>query len=67
MSIKHIRDYYDVPAKIGGALKFTDGDGIVWNCTIFSTVNSHLKVRVEGMPNKNGYWLLHPTWNIEYL
>jgi hypothetical protein len=67
MGIKYIRDYYKVPAKRGSKIIFTDGEGQQFLCTIFSTIGSCLKVRVKGVHDKKGYWILHPTWNIEYL
>lgn len=67
MGIEYIRSHYNVPAKRGGRLRFTDGDGKQFLCTIMSTMGSRLKVRADGVHNKRGYWILHPTWNVEYL
>ncbi len=67
MSIKYIRDYYKVPAKRGSRIKYKDDYGSKFYCTIFLTKGSYLKVRVDGIHTGRQYWLLHPTWNIEYL
>lgn len=66
MSIEYIRKTYNVPAKIGGELNFTNCKGVVFECTIFSTIGSYLKVRYKDAEKKNSYLILHPTYNIEY-
>ena len=67
MAMKYIRDYYKVPAKRGARIRFTDGEGNSFLGTIFSTISSSLKVRIDGLHKGRQYWILHPTWNIEYL
>jgi hypothetical protein len=67
MSIKKIRNYYNVPAKIRGKIKFTNGSGCSFYCTIISTSGRYLRVKPDAIYNESKYWLLHPTWNIEYL
>lgn len=67
MSMQRIRDYYGVPAKRGGSIKFTDGDGVQYKCKIRSAFQDRLKVAVDGIHTGRQYWLLHPTWNVEYL
>ena len=58
MSFKYIRDYYKVPAKRGGVIKFR-GD----ECVIKSACNQYLSVlRIKD----NRKLLLHPTWEVEY-
>jgi len=68
MSMKYIRDYYKVPAKRGGRIKFVDGFGGVWFGRITSARGARLRVlpddRVPGCKTRLN---LHPTWNVEYL
>ncbi len=59
MSFKYIRDYYGVPVKRGGKIKFR-GD----LCVIRSSRNQYLRVtRLED----GRKLLLHPTWEVEYI
>jgi hypothetical protein len=59
MSLKYIRDYYGVPVKRGGVIKF-QGD----ECVIKSADAQYLRVlRLKD----NRKLLLHPTWEVEYL
>ena len=62
MSIQYIRDYYNVPAKVGGRVKITyKGEHFG---TITGTHDAHLMIRLDGEKHSNPY---HPTWEIEYL
>lgn len=63
MSVDYIRRYYDVPAKLGGRVRYTGGrhpmDG-----TIAGAEGAHLMIRLDGQQHAMPY---HPTWKIEYL
>lgn len=65
MSLPYIRKTYQVPAKRGARIIWTDLYGRKRPVVILSSDGCYLKVRPDG--DKNGFWLLHPTWNIEYL
>lgn len=68
MSLEWIRKTYSVPAKRGCRVRYTDGDGVVWNGRITSARNGHLRVLVDDrVPGYRGRLLLHPTWQVEYL
>ena len=68
MSLEYIRKTYGVPAKRGGRVRYTDGDGAIWNGRITSARGAHLRVLVDDrVPGYRGRLLLHPTWQIEYL
>lgn len=68
MSLEYIRKAYNVPARRGGRIIYTDGDGVKFDCTIKSARNGRLRVLVDDrIPNYRGRMELHPTWNIEYL
>lgn len=69
MSMERVRNYYKVPVKRGARIRFTDGEGKIFFGTIFSTIGSYLKVRIDGMHNVENreYWILHPTLNVEYI
>lgn len=70
MSLKCIRDYYGVPAKRGGRIRYTGdgGDFDPQDGTITSASGPHLMVRfdIDG-PNTRIRHKLHPTWEVEYL
>lgn len=61
--LKHIRDYYKVPAHKGGRIQY----GL--NHPVFGTIiggkNDRLRVKFDLMPNRTA--LLHPDWRISYL
>lgn len=69
MNMEYIRKTYNVPAKRGGRLMYTDSDGVKFYCTIKSATSSgHLKVLVDDrIPGYRGRMKLHPTWNVEYM
>lgn len=69
MGMEYIRNTYDVPAKRGGRLIYTNCDGVKFHCTIKSATHSgHLKVLVDDrVPGYRGRMKLHPTWRVEYL
>lgn len=65
MSMEHLRDQYDVPAKRGGRIRYTGNpDGKPVDGTITGTDGPHLRARLDG--NKHTY-CFHPTWKLEYL
>jgi len=59
--LPYISKCYSVNAKIGTIVKFTDGAGIVRDCTIIGSRNAHLRVR-----SGNHNFIIHPTWNVEW-
>lgn len=64
MSIQYIRKTYDVPANLGGRVRYTGGreprDG-----TIMGTEGAYLMLKLDGDRLETGPY--HPTWEIEYL
>lgn len=64
MSMKYIRDYYGVPAKRGGRVRFAGGDNGPTTGTIASSRGSALCVVFDGNSRSS---LVHPTWELEYL
>lgn len=64
MSMDQLRKAYDVPAKRGGRIEFTDTNGSVWRGIIRSERNARLRVTLDGLREIS---ILHPTWNIKYL
>ena len=68
MSLSYIRQMYAVPAYIGRRIKYTDGVGSEFYCTIKSAKNQYLSVVINGRIKGDGdRMILHPTWNIDYL
>lgn len=59
MSMKYIREYYNVPAKRGARIKFDGKMG-----TIISSNGAKLRIKLDGASYSRLY---HPTWNIEYV
>ena len=66
MSLEYIRDYYRVPAKLGGKILYApDDDGYVQiEGEIIGASDSYLRVQLE---TDSDPVYLHPTWHIEYL
>ncbi|MFC4373348.1 hypothetical protein ACFO5K_04465 [Nocardia halotolerans] len=62
MSMKYVRDYYAVPAKRGGRVRYT-GDGAPRLGTITSA-DHRIRVRLDGEKRPR---IFHPTWELEYL
>jgi len=58
--MKYVRDYYKVPAKRGGYVKF-DGRRAV----ILSADNGHLNIQFLA-PCIGIHARVHPTWRMEY-
>lgn len=68
MSLEYIRRTYGVPARRGVRVRYTDGAGVIWNCTITSAKGPHLRVLVDDrVPGYRGRLILHPTDNLEYI
>jgi hypothetical protein len=65
MSMKYIRDYYKVPAKRGGRIRYTDEHGDKWDGRITAASDQYLLVHIPGWHLQRAR--LHPTWNVEYL
>lgn len=63
-ALKYIREHYDVPAEIGGA--------VVYNCpnigprrgTITGARGAYLLIRLDGDKHSGAY---HPTWALTYV
>lgn len=64
MSIQYIRKQYDVPAALGGRVRYTGGDEPRLG-TINGTEGARLMLRLDGDEHETGPY--HPTWEIEYL
>ena len=61
MGMKSIRDYYGVPARRGGRVRFTpDGRSGV----IVGSRGAYLRVRMDRDKQVGSY---HPTWCLQYL
>ena len=68
MSLPYIRRTYGVPARRGMRVRYTDGDGVIWNGTIKSARGPHLRALVDDrVPGYRGRLILHPTDSIEYI
>ncbi len=63
MSMQYIRNYYGVPAKRGGRVRYTGEDKPVEG-TITSANGPHLRIRLDGTTYS---LIFHPTWELEYL
>lgn len=63
MSMDYIRQYYGVPAKSGGRVRYSGGLAPVEG-TIVVAQGAHLLIRLDGQHEAMPY---HPTWKIEYL
>lgn len=60
MSLKYIRNYYQVPAKRGQRIKFQGREGM-----IATSRGPHLRVRFND--DLGHLHTIHPTWEVEYL
>ncbi|WP_329405377.1 hypothetical protein OG563_26330 [Nocardia vinacea] len=63
MSMAWIRDYYDVPVKRGGRVRYT-GRGWPELGTITGTRGASLRVLLDGHKKS---LVFHPTWKLTYL
>jgi hypothetical protein len=57
--MNYIRNYYKVPAKRGGKVKYEGKTGIIIGSRL-----AYLRIRLEGEKEIKSY---HPTYNLEYL
>lgn len=68
MSLDYIRRTYNVTAKRGMRVRYTDESGGIWNGRITSAPGAHLRILVDD--RVDGYrrrLILHPTYNVEYM
>jgi hypothetical protein len=63
VSMKYVRDYYEVPAKRGGRVQYTGGKEPQLG-TIIGARGASLRIRLDG-DKRPGFF--HPTWELEYL
>lgn len=63
MYFDYIRSYYRVPAKRGGRIRFRGEPGTITG----TTDGGRLIVRPDVRKYKSTRWILHPTWQVEYL
>ena len=63
MTMAYVRNYYRVPAKRGGRIEYTGGDGPRLG-TIVSASNGRINVRLDGDKHAMPH---HPTSEIRYL
>lgn len=63
MSLDYIRQYYDVPARLLGRVRYTGGK-VPKLGTIEGSNGAHVLIRLDGQNHANPY---HPTWELEYL
>lgn len=61
--MEYISSTYNVPAKLGGRVKYTGG-ATPQTGTITGARGPHIKVRMDG-EKRDGYY--HPTWEVQYL
>lgn len=65
VSIAQIRESRNVPAKVGGRVRYTGAsDGVPREGTIVGGKGGYLQIRLDGEKNARNY---HPTWKLEYL
>jgi len=65
MSIEQIRQTRNVPAKVGGRIRYSgSADGVTLEGTIVGGKNGYLQIRLDGDKYVRNY---HPTWKLEYL
>ena len=62
--MEYIRGRYNVPAKVGGRVKYTDTRGIAYLGTIVGSDGAYLSIKLDGDEYPKNF---HPTWNMEYL
>lgn len=67
MSMKHIRDYYGVPAFEGKRVRYTDEAGNSKEGTIVRSNHQYLEIDFPCDRLQGSNSLYHPTYNLEYL
>jgi hypothetical protein len=60
--MQRIRDYYRVPAKRGGRVKFRGQPAVITGAPQDGSM--HLNIRLDGDRNVSR---VHPTWEMKYL
>lgn len=60
--LQYIRDYYQVPAEIGGRVRYTYGGERFG--TIVGAREARLLIRLDATEKAEPF---HPTWELEYL
>ena len=63
MTIQHIRDTYNVPAKVGGRVVYS-GNGKDIGGVITGADGKYLRIRLDGDKISCRF---HPTWKLTYL
>ena len=63
MSLKWIREQYNVPAKRGGRVRYTGSSQEQFG-TILRATGHLLRIQMDGQTFAGLY---HPTWELEYL
>ncbi len=61
---EYIRDYYNVPAKLDGRVRYTGDSDEGRLGTITDAGDAMLRIRLDGQPLSKPF---HPTWRLEYL
>jgi hypothetical protein len=64
MSMEYIRNYYGVPAHLGGRVRYAGDPAGAIEGLITGTNGPHLLVQFDDAKHPS---VLHPTWRIEYL
>lgn len=65
MGIEHIRQTRNVPAKVGGRVRYTgSANGVTRYGTITGGRSGYLQIRLDGDKHARNY---HPTWELEYI
>lgn len=65
MSIAEIRESRNIPAKVGGRVRYTgNADGKPRMGTITGAKRGYLQIRLDGEKHSGNY---HPTWELEFL
>ena len=67
MSLKYIRNYYQVPASRGGIILYTGQNKSAVRMRIIGSRGAHLKCRQISDGPSGIIKILHPTWGVEYL
>lgn len=67
MTLAYIRSHYNVPAKLGARIEWTDPRGQKWAGTITGTHAACLRVKFDADRDKTTRRILHPTDNVRYL
>lgn len=68
MNLAYIRKHYNVPAKVGARVEWTDPRGQKWAGTIAGCAEgARLKIRFDADRDKATRRILHPTDNVRYL